>query len=1426
MRCGVESYCSVENVIVKIRPYPGEIREIKRGVDGAVYADDLEKEEALKQSFGKGMSQEVSKEDLMLSADFLKLDQSKLPLEMFDNLEYESLDRSPEEWMMASRRGTIPFYDSGSWTWRSVQVLGYNTDTNEYHVQFSPDGAKKFVGRLNLRFDEEEESAFTARRNFAKSAREEAKKVLRLDHFIGQQPKEAIRAIRQTSLHKIHERIIEGLPASIPFPEQGSPLGSLLSNLTKQLILFYSRAMKTTVVFAQLSEAPRYRREATVERYKQLDLPAVPAKPPVPRSGKVACPEPEVPYSLSRARIAASHCSSKKEILNVFKWLHDRWNRRFQNYAFMDVQLEGVTLPCSLDAFKRAQGERLENTAKQLKTELRTAFLDHFLDCVQDVFDLFQSNMAAYKAGALFRLHRVLDLTLQTFLRQILLSSLDEWKRLVERNTRCTVDDPKAPSLSLRATEVTFSLSTRTPMFLVELRVMNGKVVLEPSAEDIQSSFVAKIDSMVAVLRGVLSVDKDTMNLLTLENRVLLNIGEGDPMFADLDAVVSQAKSFVSSHIAAAMKRPLALAKLYEEYMWLMEYDEYIDGFSVQVPPPSQEDFKRELLKLDGAVKTIQNISFGQEDFDLVRVDTAGAKEMLSRHAREMRDGLLTMVVNGAKQEHIDIVEKYNAMLNRIAEKPANEKQLADLRDYIISSKEAVTELQSRVAESRRNLSILDSFSVPLPEEDMILSWEILKFPARIESSGREVEMSLETDKDRMMAKLTADREHFSKLVDKLGEDVQQAKLQADYGDKEKIVERFNQLMDSIQGAKAKGEDFNMRERVFGFVTTDYGVLDHYVEELHPFNTLWIIVSDFHNERNDWLNGDFSELDGKEIEEKMTEWWKTSFKLAKSLEEEYEEVSACAMKLREETSEFRSHLPVIQSLASKALKDTHWDKISELLGKSIDPQDDLHLQDLLDLDAAAHIEEIQEITIAAEKEYNLERQLDGMTHDWDAVEFEVKPYRSTGTFVVSGIDDIMTLLDDHIVKTQTMRGNPFIKPIEEKCKDWEIKLKYAQGLLEEWTKCQRTWMYLEPIFGSDDIVRQLPAESKKFKGVDSLWRKTLEGTNTDANFMRNADPEKRLEEKFKKANEKLDEIQKGLNEYLETKRLYFPRFFFLSDDELLEILSQTKEPRAVQPHLGKCFEGINKVKFESDLKISQMISSEDEVVKMDRPIDPETTANKGNVERWLLELESIQWDSIRTLTVGSIEQYKSIKRNDWILNWPAQVILGVSSLYWTVEVTQALAANGGDALKGCRDNLNHQLKDIVNLVRGKLDKLQRKTLGALTTIDVHNRDVVEKMVDLGTHEVTDFEWVSQLRYYWEDSWKDGQGVKRGQKTLVARIVNAKCLYGYEYLGNSSRLVMTALTDRCYRTMIGAVDLLYGGAPEGTALIIILTLTSY
>ena len=186
-------------------------------------------------------------------------------------------------------------------------------------------------------------------------------------------------------------------------------------------------------------------------------------------------------------------------------------------------------------------------------------------------------------------------------------------------------------------------------------------------------------------------------------------------------------------------------------------------------------------------------------------------------------------------------------------------------------------------------------------------------------------------------------------------------------------------------------------------------------------------------------------------------------------------------------------------------------------------------------------------------------------------------------------------------------------------------------------------------------MRQLPSENKKFKSVDKNWKACIAGTIEDPNTLRSC-TRPNLLETFQDCNAKLDIVQKGLRDYLESKRAVFARFYFLSNDELLEILSQTKEVENVRPHLRKVLENLVDVTFQVDKTISEMFSGEGEKIVFIDTVDPK---EKG-VEFWMGELEQMMFDTIRSVLKYSIDNYVEIKRTEWVLKHPGQCVLNGS----------------------------------------------------------------------------------------------------------------------------------------------------------------------
>jgi dynein heavy chain, axonemal len=256
------------------------------------------------------------------------------------------------------------------------------------------------------------------------------------------------------------------------------------------------------------------------------------------------------------------------------------------------------------------------------------------------------------------------------------------------------------------------------------------------------------------------------------------------------------------------------------------------------------------------------------------------------------------------------------------------------------------------------------------------------------------------------------------------------------------------------------------------------------------------------------------------------------------------------------------------------------------------------------------------------------------------------------------------------------------------------------------------------------LMRFFQNAGKKYSQMDRTWRRIMGQTKANPLVIQVCADEKLLDS-LKECNRLLDTVQKGLAQYLETKRAAFPRLYFLSNDELLEILSQAKDPTAVQPHLRKCFENISRLEFSPDLLITAMFSSENERVEFCKHFHP-----RGNVESWLLEVETVMKRSVKETLKAALAAYSKTPRTEWVQTWPGQLVLAGSQVFWTRDVTHALE-EGPTGVQKLHKTLLQQLDDLTKLVRGDLTPLARLTLGSLIVNEVHARDVVQRLYEAG-----------------------------------------------------------------------------------------------
>lgn len=445
---------------------------------------------------------------------------------------------------------------------------------------------------------------------------------------------------------------------------------------------------------------------------------------------------------------------------------------------------------------------------------------------------------------------------------------------------------------------------------------------------------------------------------------------------------------------------------------------------------------------------------------------------------------------------------------------------------------------------------------------------------------------------------------------------------------------------------------------------------------------------------------------------------------------------------------------------------------------------------------------------------------------------EYKDTRGNVVPLLLKFTDVLHEVAEQVQLLGSMKDLPRFDDFKDQASQLERQLLALEGALQFLQPIQRKWVYLEPIFGSGTAL--IPAETQRFVKVDGVLKKIWgamygrfkSGNSTIFNQVlkplsnvtdydsgigsSDADPVEAI-------LQMLERCEKALKLFLEEKRSQFPRFYFISDEDLLEIWGQSGNPNVIQAHLKKLFAGVAKVIFK-DSNIVAMQSVDGEVVNLDSPLSVQGV----DIHVWLQRFTVGMQETLFTLLKSAYTQTIKLAHSQpaefvvCLLNgFPGQIASLLHSIVFTeqVETLGVLSDSPGKSVREGLDslvkNLDLELQALTEKAFGKQLELQRK---ALVMDVIHFKDVALQLSKVYDDHRADlgFQWKKQLRYYLNPQKKVNTAVK-------VCMFDAEFDYSFEYQGNAQgRLAHTPLTDKCYLVLTQAMKRGFGGNPFGPA----------
>nr|XP_031841739.1 dynein heavy chain 10, axonemal [Nomia melanderi] len=953
------------------------------------------------------------------------------------------------------------------------------------------------------------------------------------------------------------------------------------------------------------------------------------------------------------------------------------------------------------------------------------------------------------------------------------------------------------------------TLTSFKPIFQVDAVLIASEAVLRPSPAEIYHIILQNVKYMFDELKRF----PRWMNGSCLECRPIRRTNVDDlvtfSFFEDVMNIqaVNDSILMVQSSVYKLVMDCSYYLHRWKKYSNLWAFDKKLAAEKFAATSPTLFQYDEKFTFYENILEELNDID-SHYDVYCIRINLHLLLSGIEKHAEEWKQVLGDFLLSQTVEGMIDLKSIIETFRSEVELVITGLDRFTSVMQAISDIKKTAVQAEVRFKTYQETFKTFRSHGISFPEEDEQLAydlqhdWESLYLGALYRAS------TLESTSDRFADMTREQIENFVRELAEFAADFRQNGPGSVGENLELGLKKMEEYSKKIAKHEERRQAMINSELLFDLPATDYSVFLDVKRDYEGMELLYKLYKEQKKARDEWAQTLWVNLNPQLLIDGMDHFIREFRRLP-----EFIRKFSIGQALDANMKNFKNSVPLFIELKNEAMRERHWKDLMKKTGQYFDMNlERFTLENMFAMELGKYQDIAKEIVRNAVKELSIEKGLKELAEVWKNMQFTVvKHYKGTEDrgFILGPIDELNQVLEDNMMNVNGMAASQFIGPFLSNVQKWENIMHTISEVLELWTQLQRKWLYLEGIFVGGDIRLQLPDEARNFDEIDKSFRKTMTDTSKRLNVLDCCMITGRKEE-FESMIHGLDKCQKSLTDYLNSKRAIFPRFMFLSDDELLSILG-SGVPSAIQEHVGKMFDNLDRFRFETSsmdrVMAYALISCEKEVMEFRNPVLAE-----GKIEQWMVAATEEMKKSNRYLTKKAVYNYGKVRRprTEWMLDFQGMMILAADQIWWTAEVENVfvkIASGEKRAMKEYLKQLNNQLNEVVTLMGGDtLTNNDRKKFDMVLTIDVHMRDIVEGFVRDSVMDPVEFEWESQLRFYWVH---DLDNIWMHQCTGTFE-------YGYEYMGLNGRLVVTPLTDRIYLTITQALSMHLGGAPAGPA----------